>query len=93
MFFNMNYFGEFVINGEWDKAVKYLSAFTMPDDNQDSAKIFLTLEKQKDLETLGRWVLGFYIWVSCIYLALDFQVSYFNWFWRNQAVRKRNKIL
>lgn len=54
MFFNMNYFGEFVINGEWDKAVKYLSAFTMPDDNQDSAKIFLTLEKQKDLETLGR---------------------------------------
>ncbi|KAK7834578.1 topless-related protein 4 [Quercus suber] len=54
IFFNMNYFGEFVISGEWDKAVKYLSAFTMPDDNQHSAKIFFTLEKQKYLANLGR---------------------------------------
>lgn len=63
IFFNMNYFGEFVISGEWDKALKYLSAFTMPDDNQHSAKIVFTLEKQKYLANLGRWVLDFYVWV------------------------------
>lgn len=54
IFFDMNYFGEFVINGEWDKAEKYLSSFTKLDDNESSTKMFLEMEKQKYLEALGR---------------------------------------
>lgn len=49
VFFDINYFGQFVINGEWSKAEKYLSAFA--DDNDEcSAKIFYEMRKHEYLE-------------------------------------------
>ncbi|KAJ0030502.1 hypothetical protein Pint_12404 [Pistacia integerrima] len=57
IFFNMNYFGETIINGDWEKAEKYLSAFTKPDDNTFSRKLFFELQKQKYCEALLRYKL------------------------------------
>ncbi|KAJ4720426.1 Topless-related protein 4 [Melia azedarach] len=45
VFFNMNYFGEHVANGEWNKAEKYLSAFTKNNDNLYSAKMFSKMRR------------------------------------------------
>lgn len=50
VFFNMYYFGETVINGEWEKAEKYLSAFTISNDNEYSGMSFFKLQDQKQRE-------------------------------------------
>ncbi|XP_022721208.1 topless-related protein 4-like isoform X2 [Durio zibethinus] len=53
-FFNMRYFEDCVINGEWDEVEKYLSGYTKVDDNRYSMKIFFEIRKQKYLEALDK---------------------------------------
>ncbi|XP_068638722.1 topless-related protein 1-like [Aristolochia californica] len=53
-YFNMKYFEDAVINGEWDEVEKYLSGFTKVDDNRYSMKIFFEIRKQKYLEALDK---------------------------------------
>ncbi|KHG04331.1 Topless-related 2 -like protein [Gossypium arboreum] len=53
-FFNMKYFEEKILAGEWDEVEKYLSGFTKVDDNRYSMKIFFEIRKQKYLEALDR---------------------------------------
>ncbi|KAJ4707877.1 Topless-related protein 4 [Melia azedarach] len=55
VFFNMNYFAEYITNGEWDIAEKYLSAFTKMDDNSYSAKMFLEIQRQKQKKLPSRY--------------------------------------
>ncbi|KAI7988920.1 Topless-related protein 2 [Camellia lanceoleosa] len=52
-FFNMNYFEELIIDGNWDEMERYLLGFTKLDDNY-STKIFFELRKYKYLEALDR---------------------------------------
>ncbi|KAF3953965.1 hypothetical protein ACB098_02G053300 [Castanea mollissima] len=52
--FNMKYFEEKALAGEWDEVEKYLSGFTKVDDNRYSMKIFFEIRKQKYLEALDR---------------------------------------
>ncbi|KAJ6876685.1 topless-related protein 3-like isoform X2 [Populus alba x Populus x berolinensis] len=53
-YFNMKYFEEKVLAGEWDEVEKYLAGFTKVDDNRYSMKIFFEIRKQKYLEALDR---------------------------------------
>ncbi|KAI4346275.1 hypothetical protein L6164_013341 [Bauhinia variegata] len=53
-FFNLKYFEEKALAGEWDEIEKYLSGFTKVDDNRYSMKIFFEIRKQKYLEALDR---------------------------------------
>ncbi|CAA6654352.1 unnamed protein product [Spirodela intermedia] len=53
-FFNMKYFEEKALAGEWDEIERYLSGFTKVDDNRYSMKIFFEIRKQKYLEALDR---------------------------------------
>ncbi|KAJ1407691.1 WD40/YVTN repeat-like-containing domain superfamily [Sesbania bispinosa] len=50
-FFNMKYFEEKALAGEWDEAEKYLSSFTKIDDNQYSMKVFFEIRKLKNDKT------------------------------------------
>lgn len=52
----MKHFQETIINGEWEVADKYLSAFTNIDDNRYSKKLFFELQKQKYYEALHRYI-------------------------------------
>lgn len=54
-FFNMKYFEEKALAGEWDEVEKYLSGFTKVDDNRYSMKIFFEIRKQKYLEALDKY--------------------------------------
>ncbi|KAL2341729.1 hypothetical protein Fmac_009669 [Flemingia macrophylla] len=54
LFFNVKYFEEKVLAGEWDEVEKYLTGFTKVDDNRYSMKIFFEIRKQKYLEALDR---------------------------------------
>ncbi|KAE9610024.1 putative transcription factor WD40-like family [Lupinus albus] len=51
-FFNMKYFEEKALAGDWDEVEKYLSGFIKVDDNRYSMKIFFEIRKQKYLEAL-----------------------------------------
>ncbi|KAL6293086.1 hypothetical protein ACE6H2_001228 [Prunus campanulata] len=53
-FFNMKYFEEKALAGEWDEVEKYLSGFTKVDENRYSMKIYFEVRKQKYLEALDR---------------------------------------
>ncbi|KAJ1443539.1 LIS1-like proteiny motif [Sesbania bispinosa] len=53
-FFNMKYFEEKTLAGEWDEVEKYLSSFTKVDDNQYSMKVFFEIRKLKYLEALDK---------------------------------------
>ncbi|KAF4389811.1 hypothetical protein F8388_009944 [Cannabis sativa] len=53
-YFNVKYFEEKVLAGEWEEVEKYLSGYTKVDDNRYSMKIFFELRKQKYLEALDR---------------------------------------
>ena len=53
-YFNIKYFEEKALAGEWDEVEKYLSGFTKVDDNRYSMKIFFEIRKQKYLEALDR---------------------------------------
>ncbi|CAJ2653964.1 unnamed protein product [Trifolium pratense] len=52
--FNMKYFEEKALAGEWDEIEKYLSGFIKVDDNRYSMKTFFEIRKQKYLEALDR---------------------------------------
>lgn len=54
VFFNIKYFEESIMNGEWDKLEKYLLGFTEIEDNRNSMKIFYEIRKQKYLEALDK---------------------------------------
>jgi hypothetical protein len=54
LYFNLKYFEELVLNGNWDEVERYLSGFTRPDDNRYSMKIFFEIRKQKYLEALDK---------------------------------------
>eukprot|EP00252_Welwitschia_mirabilis_P014884 TRINITY_DN3294_c0_g1_i11.p1 TRINITY_DN3294_c0_g1~~TRINITY_DN3294_c0_g1_i11.p1 ORF type:complete len:1125 (-),score=229.73 TRINITY_DN3294_c0_g1_i11:418-3792(-) len=53
-FFNMKYFEDQVLSGEWEEVERYLSGFTKVDDNRYSMKIFFEIRKQKYLEALDK---------------------------------------
>ncbi|GLJ09472.1 hypothetical protein SUGI_0110320 [Cryptomeria japonica] len=53
-YFNMKYFEDKAMAGEWDEVERYLSGFTKVDDNRYSMKIFFEIRKQKYLEALDR---------------------------------------
>uniref|UniRef100_A0A5B7C2M3 CTLH domain-containing protein n=1 Tax=Davidia involucrata TaxID=16924 RepID=A0A5B7C2M3_DAVIN len=52
LFFNVNYFEDQVLSGNWDEAERYLSGFTKLEDNKYSMKIYFEIRKQKFLEAL-----------------------------------------
>ncbi|KAF3450894.1 hypothetical protein FNV43_RR06983 [Rhamnella rubrinervis] len=52
VFFNMRYFEDCVLNGEWDEVEKYLSGFMKVEDNSHSSRIFFEIRKQRYLEAL-----------------------------------------
>ncbi|KAH6804772.1 hypothetical protein C2S51_033019 [Perilla frutescens var. frutescens] len=53
-FFDLKYFEELVLNGNWEEAEKYLSSFTVVEDNKYSTKIYFEIRKQKFLEALDK---------------------------------------
>jgi len=53
----VNYFGETIVNGEWEKAEEYLSSFTKLNDNRYSMKLFFEIRKQKYYEASVRYKL------------------------------------
>nr|GMD30541.1 topless-related protein 1-like isoform X2 [Ipomoea batatas] len=52
VFFNLSFFEEKVIQGEWDELEKYLSGFTKFYDNFPSIKLYFEIRQQKYLEAL-----------------------------------------
>ncbi|XP_004292971.1 PREDICTED: topless-related protein 1-like [Fragaria vesca subsp. vesca] len=52
--FDLKYFEELLLEGNWIEVEKYLSGFTKLDDNRYSMKIFFEIRKQKYLEALDR---------------------------------------
>nr|GMD35546.1 topless-related protein 4 isoform X1 [Ipomoea batatas] len=52
VFFNLRYFEEKVIQGEWDELEKYMSGFVNLDNNVPSLKLFFEIRLQKYLEAL-----------------------------------------
>ena len=58
-FFNMKFFEEQVVAGEWEEVERYLAGFTKVDDNRYSMKIFFEIRKQKYLEALDKYVAFF----------------------------------
>lgn len=53
-FFDLKFFEELVLNGNWEEAEKYLSSFTVVEDNKYSTKIYFEIRKQKFLEALDK---------------------------------------
>ncbi|GFQ00446.1 topless-related protein 1 [Phtheirospermum japonicum] len=53
-FFDLQYFEELVLLGNWEEAEKYISSFTAVDDNNYSTKIYFEIRKQKYLESLDK---------------------------------------
>lgn len=72
-FFNMKFFEEKVLAGEWDEVEKYLSGFTKVDDNRYSMKIFFEIRKQKYLEALDKYV-SILISFNFFFLSCDFYI-------------------
>lgn len=53
-FFDLEYFEELVLHGNWEETEKYLSSFTVVEDNKYSTKIYFEIRKQKYLEALDK---------------------------------------
>jgi hypothetical protein len=68
-FFNVKYFEEKVIGGEWDEVEKYLSGFTKVDDNRYSMKIFFEIRKQKYLEALDKYSDPLFVYLLFVMFA------------------------
>ncbi|XP_061349149.1 topless-related protein 2 [Gastrolobium bilobum] len=51
-FFNMKYFEEKVMNGEWEEVEKYVGGFIKLHDNRYSTRTFFEIRKQKYFEAL-----------------------------------------
>lgn len=54
LFFDMKYFEEMVLKGNWDEAENYLLGFTKVKDNDYSIKIYFEIRKQKYFEALDK---------------------------------------
>lgn len=54
LFFDINYFEECVIHGDWEEVERYLSRFTNVEDNPESHKIFFEIRRQKYFEALEK---------------------------------------
>ncbi|KAJ7958799.1 Topless-related protein [Quillaja saponaria] len=54
LFFNLQYFEELVLSGNWEEAERYLLGFTRINDNKFSMKMFFEIRKQKYLEALDK---------------------------------------
>ncbi|XP_059644428.1 topless-related protein 1-like isoform X2 [Cornus florida] len=52
LFFDMKYFKDLVLSGNWDEAERYLSGFIKLEDDKYSKKIYFEIRKQKFLEAL-----------------------------------------
>ncbi|KDP33560.1 hypothetical protein JCGZ_07131 [Jatropha curcas] len=52
--FDMKYFEDMILSGNWGEAEKYLSGFTNIFDNRYSTKIFFDIRKQNFLEALDK---------------------------------------
>ncbi|XP_059644431.1 protein TPR3-like isoform X2 [Cornus florida] len=52
LFFDMKYFEDLVLGGNWDEAERYLSGFTKLEDDKYSNKIYFEIRKQRFLEAL-----------------------------------------
>lgn len=57
--FNFSYFSDAIINGNWKIAEDYLSAFTSPEENTFSRKMFFELYKSKFSEAQDRQAIHF----------------------------------
>ncbi|KAG8375814.1 hypothetical protein BUALT_Bualt10G0139500 [Buddleja alternifolia] len=53
-YFNLKYFEELVLDGNWQETEKYLSCFTVVEDNKYATKIYFEIRKQKFLEALDK---------------------------------------
>ncbi|GBG59426.1 hypothetical protein CBR_g38451 [Chara braunii] len=53
-YFNMKYFEDQVLAGEWEEVERYLHGFTNVHENRYSMKIFFEIRKQKYLEALDK---------------------------------------
>ncbi|KAL7121731.1 hypothetical protein ACP275_01G001800 [Erythranthe tilingii] len=53
-FFDLEYFEELILHGNWEEAEEYLSSFTLVEDNKYSTKIYFEIRKQKFLEALDK---------------------------------------
>ncbi|XP_073055232.1 topless-related protein 1-like isoform X2 [Primulina eburnea] len=53
-FFDMKYFEDMILDGKWEDAENYLSAFTGVEDNTYSTKTYFEIRKQKFLEALDK---------------------------------------
>ncbi|XP_062163382.1 protein TOPLESS-like isoform X3 [Alnus glutinosa] len=51
-YFDMKYFEDLVLGGEWDEAERYFSGFTSASDNKHSTKVYFEIRKQNFLEAL-----------------------------------------
>ncbi|KAL5853179.1 hypothetical protein ACOSQ3_008297 [Xanthoceras sorbifolium] len=52
LYFDMKFFEEMVLDGNWEEVERYLSSFTKVDDNRYSTKIYFEIRKQNFLEAL-----------------------------------------
>jgi hypothetical protein len=53
-YFDMKYFEDLVLGGEWDEAERYFSGFTSASDNKHSTKVYFEIRKQNFLEALDK---------------------------------------
>ncbi|GLT77952.1 hypothetical protein SLA2020_495050 [Shorea laevis] len=51
-YFDMKYFEDLVLGGEWDEAERYFSGFTSASDNRHSNKVYFEIRKQNFLKHL-----------------------------------------
>lgn len=73
-FFNLKYFEEKALAGEWDEVEKYLSGFTKVDDNRYSMKIYFEIRKQKYLEALDKYLnfaIDFFFFSPLVVMSTD----------------------
>lgn len=89
-FFNMKYFEEKALAGEWDEVEKYLSGFTKVDENRYSMKIFFEVRKQKYLEALDRFLFS-YLSFFLIALFLKLERKIYRYLLCANLTRKRRR--
>ncbi|CAI8590151.1 unnamed protein product [Vicia faba] len=54
LFFNIKYFEDKILTGDWDETENYLNGFTNINENRYTTKIFFEIRKQKYFEALDR---------------------------------------
>ncbi|KAK3195059.1 hypothetical protein Dsin_026369 [Dipteronia sinensis] len=85
VYFDIDYVVECMINRKWDRAEKYLSAFTKMDDNRYSMDVFSRIQKQKHCEAVDR---------RSIHLTqkrvMNVMLPYSKCYWRKIPFCKRN---